>query len=202
MCPNSKPMKPSCLTLLTVSITAAASCTSIKPETDTQTKIQHGVPGGTVVQSSRIEATVTAIDSAKRKVTLVTRKGEKFQMTAGPEVDNFDQVHVGDQLKVTYTEELIVRMARPGEKTQDYGEAEFDIAPRKGKPGLETAETYQVTAAVAAIDLKKRTATLQFPDGYRKAFKVRPDVDLARHKVGEKVVIRTTETFAIKMEKP
>ena len=195
-------MKATYATLLAVAIMAAASCTSIKPETDTQTKIQHGVPGGTVVQTSRIEATVTAIDAAKRKVTLVTRKGEKFKVTAGPEVDNFDQVRVGDQLKVTYTEELIVRMAKPGEKTQDTGEAEFDIAPRNAKPGVMTSETYQVTATVAAIDMKKRQATLQFPDGYTKKFKVRPDVDLTKHKVGEKVVIRTTETFAIKMEKP
>ncbi len=195
-------MKATCLTLLTVAIMAAPSCTSIRPDTDTQTKIRQGVPGGTVVQTSRIDATVTAIDTAKRKVTLVTRKGEKFKVTAGPEVENFDQVHVGDQLEVTYTEELIVRMAKPGEKTGDTGEAEFDIAPRNAKPGFKTSETYQVTATVAAIDLKKRQATLSFADGYNKKFKVRPDVDLTKHKVGDKVVIRTTETFAIRMEKP
>jgi hypothetical protein len=195
-------MKATYTSILAVASMAAASCTSIKPETDTQTKIQQGVPGGTVVQTSRIEATVTAIDTAKRKVTLVTRKGEKFKVTAGPEVDNFDQVRVGDQLKVTYTEELIVRMAKPGEKTEDSGEAEFDIAPRNAKPGLKTSETYQVTATVAAIDMKKRQATLSFADGYTKTFKVRPDVDLTKRKVGEKVVIRTSETFAIKLEKP
>jgi hypothetical protein len=65
-----------------------------------------------------------------------------------------------------------------------------------------TSETYQVTATVTTIDQKKRKATLQFPDGSTKKFDVRKDVDLTRHKVGEKVVIRTTETFAIKMEKP
>ena len=144
----------------------------------------------------------TQIDAAKRKVTLVTPKGEKFKVAASPDVDNFDQVSVGDQLKVTYTEELIVRMAKPGEKTQDTGEAGFDIAPRNAKPAYKTSETYQVTATVAAIDLKKRQATLSFADGSTRKIKVRADVDLTKHKVGEKVVIRTTETFAIKMEKP
>ncbi len=195
-------MKPTCLTLLAVAIMAATSCTGIEPDTDTQTKVSQGVPGGTVVQTSRIDATVTAIDSANRKVTLVTRKGEKFKVSAGPEVDNFDRIRIGDQLKVTYVEELIVRMAKPGEKTEDTGEAVFDIAPRHAKPGIMTSETYQVTATVAAIDPKKHKATLRFPDGHTRKFDVRPDVDLTKHKVGEKVVIRTTETFAIKMEKP
>jgi hypothetical protein len=67
---------------------------------------------------------------------------------------------------------------------------------------MMTSETYQVTATVIAIDHKKRKATLRFPDGTSKKFDVRNDVDLGRHKVGDRVVIRTTETFAMKMEKP
>jgi hypothetical protein len=195
-------MKPTYLIILPVAMMAASSCTSITAETDTQARIKQGVPGGEIVQTSRINATVTAIDTAKRKVSLVTRKGEKFAVTAGPEVDNFDKVRIGDQLSVTYTEQVIVRMAKPGEKTDDVGEAVFDIAPRHSKPGVMTSETNQVTATVTAIDLKKRQATLRFPDGFSKKFDVRRDVDLNKRKVGEKVVIRTTETFAIKMEKP
>ena len=65
-----------------------------------------------------------------------------------------------------------------------------------------TSETYQVVATVTAIDLKKRKATLQFQDGATKKFDVRKDVDLTRHKTGEKVVIRGKETFSIQIEKP
>jgi hypothetical protein len=195
-------MKIPQLLILPVVLMATVSCTTITAETDTQAKIKQGVPGGEVVKTSRINATVTAIDTARRKVSLVTRKGEKFAVTAGPEVENFNRIRIGDQLNVTYTEEVVVRMAKPGEKIEDGGEAVFDIAPRNSKPGVMTSETYQVTATVTTIDQKKRKATLQFPDGSTKKFDVRKDVDLTRHKVGEKVVIRTTETFAIKMEKP
>ncbi len=195
-------MKLTYLLLLSAAIMAAVSCTTITAETDTQTKIKQGVPGGEVVQTTRINATVTAIDTARRKVSLVTRQGEKFSVIADPEVDNFDQIHIGDQLKVTYTEKVIARMAKPGEKTEDVGEAEFDMAPRGSKPAMMTSETYQVTATVIAIDHKKRKATLRFPDGTSKKFDVRNDVDLGRHKVGDRVVIRTTETFAMKMEIP
>ena len=195
-------MKIPQLLILPVVLMATVSCTTITAETDTQAKIKQGVPGGEVVKTSRINATVTAIDTARRKVSLVTRKGEKFAVTAGPEVENFNRIRIGDQLNVTYTEEVVVRMAKPGEKIEDGGEAVFDIAPKNSKPGVMTSETYQVTATVTTIDQKKRKATLQFPDGSTKKFDVRKDVDLTRHKVGEKVVIRTTETFAIKMEKP
>jgi len=188
--------------LLPVAIIAAVSCTTITTETDTQTNIKQGVPGGEFVETTRLDATVTTIDTAKRKVSLVTRKGEKFTITAGPEVENFDQIRIGDQLKVAYTEEITVRMAKPGEKAEDRGEAEFDISPRGSKPGVMTSETYQAVATVSAIDLKKRKATLQFQDGTTKKFDVRKDVDLTRRKVGEKVVIRGKETFSIKVEKP
>ena len=181
---------------------AAVSCTTVTTETDTQTKIKQGVPGGEFVETTRLEATVTAIDTAKRKVALVTRKGEKFTVNPGPEVENFDQIRIGDQLKVAFTEEITVRMAKPGEKPEDGGEAEFEFAPRGSKPGVMTSETYQVVATVTAIDLKKRKATLQFQDGTTKKFDVRKDVDLTRHKAGEKVVIRGKETFSIKVENP
>ena len=195
-------MKATYLIILPLAMMAAASCTSITADTATQARVKQGVPGGEIVQTSRINATVTAIDTAKRKVSLVTRKGEKLAVTAGPEVDNFDKIRIGDQLSITYTEQVIVRMAKPGEKTEDGGEAMFDIAPRNAKPGIMTSETYQITATVSAIDIKERTATLTFSDGSSKKFDVRSDVDLNKRKVGEMVVIRTSETFAIKMEKP
>ena len=160
-------MKPPVYPILTAAIMAAVSCTTVTTETDTQTKIKQGVPGGEFVETTRLEATVTAIDTAKRKVTLVTRKGEKFTVNPGPEVENFDQIRIGDQLRVAFTEEITVRMAKPGEKPKDSGEAEFEFAPRGSKPGVMTSETYQVVATVTAIDQKKRKATLQFSGWHR-----------------------------------
>lgn len=190
------------LILLPAAILTAVSCTTIKPETDTKVNMKQGVPGGEVVQTSKITATVTGIDAAKRKVTLVTKDGSKMTVKAGPEIVNFDQIRIGDQLKATLTEDIVVRMAKPGEKTDDTGSAMIDLAPVGAKPGATMVETYQFTATVSAIDLKKRKAKLLFQDGSSKTVKVREDVDLTKHKVGEKVVIRSTETLAIQMEKP
>ena len=76
------------------------------------------------------------------------------------------------------------------------------LAPKGAKPGGIMAETTQVTAKVTAIDTEHRQATLQFDDGTTQTVAVRPDVDLSKRKVGDKVVIRTTEALAITVEKP
>jgi len=204
-------MKTKLLNLTTLALLPAAlltftscSSTSSTPavETTSATSYQQGVPGGVVVETHKLIATVTGIDAANRHVTLRTADGNKTTVKCGPDVVNFDQIRVGDQLKVTVTEELVAYLADAGAPPNDGAATAVLLAPRGAKPGGVIANTVQVTATVAAIDLKHHKATLQFPDGSTRTVAVRPDVDLTRRKVGEAVVIRTTETLAILVEKP
>lgn len=190
------------LLILPVVLTGLVACTSIKTDSDTTATIKQGVPGGEVVTTTKVRATVTGIDAAKRKITLLTTHDEKLVVTAGPEVVNFKQIRIGDQLKVTLTEELVVRMAKPGEQSADGSDAFVATAPAGGKPGAMAATTYQTTATVTALDPATRKATLRFPDGRSKKITVRQDVDLTKRKVGDKVVIRATEVLAVLIEKP
>jgi len=192
------------LTLLSAAMLAFTSCSTTTPtgQTTTGAAYQEGVPGGVVVETHKMTATVTGIDAANRKVTLVTPEGKKDTVTCGPEVVNFDQIHVGDQLKVVVTEQLAVYMAQAGATPSDGAAAVVALAPKGAKPGGIMANTVQVTAKVTAIDLKHHKATLQLPDGTSKTFPVRKDVDLTQRQVGEEVVIRTTEAVAISVEKP
>jgi hypothetical protein len=162
----------------------------------------EGVAGGIVVQTLKLTATVAAIDKANRKVTLVSPEGIKQTVKVGPEAINFDQIRVGDQLKVMATEELVVQMAGEGTSPREGAAGVVALAPKGAKPGGLMAETTQVTATVTAIDRKKRTATLRFEDGSTKTLPVRSDVDLGKRKVGEKVVFQVTEMIAISVEKP
>ena len=164
--------------------------------------VAEGVPGGTAVQTYQLTATVTAIDQASRKVTLMGRDGIKQTIKVGPEAVNFDQIHVGDQLKLTVAEELAVYVAGEGETPTDSDTSLVALAPKGAKPGGIMAATTKVTAKVTAIDAEHHKATLQFEDGTTRTVAVRPDVDLARRKVGETVVIRKTEALAIAVEKP
>ena len=164
--------------------------------------VAEGVPGGIAVQTYQLTATVTAIDKASRKVTLMGRDGIKQTVKVGPEAINFDQIQVGDQLKLTVAEELAVYVAGEGETPTDSDTHLVALAPKGAKPGGIMAATTKVTAKVTAIDTEHHKATLQFEDGTTRTVAVRPDVDLAKRKVGETVVIRKTEALAIAVEKP
>ena len=63
---------------------------------------------GKVAMADTIKASalVTAIDKATRKVTLKGAKGEPFDVVAGDEVKNFDQIAVGDEVKIAYIREI------------------------------------------------------------------------------------------------
>jgi len=161
-----------------------------------------GVAGGVIVETLEITARVAAINHASRKVTLVSPDGIKQTVKVGPEAINFDQIRVGDQLKVVVTEELVVQMGKPGESKDDRAAAVVALAPKGAKPGGLVAETTQVTGTVTAIDTTKRTATLRFEDGSTKTLPVRSDVDLSKRKIGDQVVFQLTEMMAIRVEKP
>jgi hypothetical protein len=191
------------LALLPAALLALTSCSSNpKLESNTAAAYQQGVPGGVYVETYKNTATVTAVDAATRHVTLVTQDGRKETFKAGPEVINFDQIHVGDQVKATLTEQVAVYMAKDNPPASDGQAALVALAPKGAKPGGLVANTVQVTAKVTAIDLKHHKATLEFPDGTKHTVAVRQDVDLTKRQVGEEVVLRCTEAVAISVEKP
>ena len=69
-----------------------------------------GVAGA--AQTVKVMATITAIDAATRAITLKTSQGKEVALTAGPEVKNFAQMKVGDQVNAEYVEALTLELRR------------------------------------------------------------------------------------------
>ncbi len=200
---RTKTIKWASVALLAAGTFAFTSCSSTpKGEMTTVAAYEEGVPGGVVVRTFKTTATVTGIDADNRKVTLVSPDGKKTTYKAGPEVINFDQIRIGDQVKVTAAEQVVVYLAEQGAPPSDGSAALVSLAPKGAKPGGLLANTVQFKARVTAIDLKHHKATLLLPGGVTETFAVRQDVDLTQRRVGEEVVIRTTEALAISVEKP
>src|SRR5258705_13566726 len=61
-------------------------------------------------------ATIRAIDKATRSVTLRTENDDEDSFTAAPEVTRFDQLKVGDTIRVTYYDSLGFQRRAPGTK--------------------------------------------------------------------------------------
>ena len=191
------------LFIVLFTITACATTSPPPPaQVNTATTVQEGVPGGVTVNSVEVTAKVTAIDTKNRKVTLLLQDGEKETVKVPPEAVNFDQVRVGDLVKATLTEEVVVYLDEEGASVPDGYAAGVALAPKGAQPGGVVAEAVKVTATVTAIDQAKRTATLRFEDGTTETLTVRDDIDLSKRKVGEKVVFIVTEMVALSVEKP
>jgi hypothetical protein len=162
---------------------------------------QEGVPGGVMVNTVEVSARVIAINAGEREVTLLASDGKKYPVKVGPEAVNFDQIRLGDLVKATVTEELMVYLEEAGTYAGEGAAGVVALAPKGAKPGGVVAQTTQVIATVVAIDRAERTATLRFDDGETKTFPVRDDIDLSRYDTGERVVFRHTEMVAISVEK-
>jgi hypothetical protein len=179
------------LVLTAAALLILTACSTVSPPPPAEGKssvaFKEGVPGGVIVNTVDVSARVTAIDKGKRKVTLLGPDGEKFT--------------VGDLVKATVTEELVIFMDDEGAPSGEGEAGVVALAPKGAKPGGLVAQVTQVTATVVAIDQTKRTATLRFDDGTTETFPVREDINLDQHSVGERVVFRVTEMIAISVEK-
>jgi hypothetical protein len=157
--------------------------------------------GAIIVDTLTIMATVTGIDTAKRKVTLVSPGGHKTTYKCGPDVANFDQIEVGDQVKATVTEEAAIFIG-VGDPPSEMAGAGVALAPVGAKPGGVFVESAQVTAQIIAVNANKHKVTLAFPDGTTRQVKVGKKVDLNAVPLGTDITVQVSEGIAITVQKP
>ena len=156
--------------------------------------------GAIIVETFTTSAKVTEIDAAKRKLTLVFPDGKKTTYKCGPEVVNFAQIQVGDQVKAKLTEEAAIYIGT-GAPPSDAVGVGVALAPVGYKPGGEFVDTTQVTARVTEVDAKHHKVTLLFADGSTKKVTVGKKVNLSAVAVGTDVTVQMTEGLAISVEK-
>ena len=191
------------MALVPAAILTFTSCSSPKGGSEETTFVaQQGEPGGTLVETTKTQATVTGIDPASREVTMVTPEGKKSQMTVDPAVKNFNQIQIGDQIKATVTKTVHIRLLQPGETLPPGQSSNVAVTPEGSKPGAMKSETTQATARIEVLDARKRKVTLRYADGDSETYDVRKDVDMSKARVGQDVLIRATEAKAIRVEKP
>ncbi|MDZ7652638.1 MAG: hypothetical protein U5L03_08880 [Burkholderiaceae bacterium] len=155
------------------------------------------VAAGDIVTAT---AVVTAIDAATRTVTLKGPQGNTFRVVAGPEVRNFAQIKVGDELIVTHAEALSLELKKGAAGLRERVESEStERAPAGAKPGGMTVRTVTITANVIAVNARTQTVTLRGPE-HVVDLRVRDPAQFKLIKVGDQVVARYTDALAISME--
>ncbi len=158
-----------------------------------------GIEGELVV----VTATVKAIDKKNRVVTLKFPDGKEKKVKCGPEVRNFAQIRVGDEVKAQFLESVELVVSGPGAKPEADRQSEVARAPLGSKPGFAAVDAVEVTATVQAIDYQTRDVTLLGPEGRSIKVKAGPEVKrLNEVKPGDTVLARLTKAVSITVSKP
>lgn len=158
----------------------------------------------TMEQTIEKTAVVTAIDKAKREVTLKNEEGESQTIVVDPEVQRFDEVAVGDTVRAKYTVGITSELRAPTEEEKKEpflameggGRAAADKAPAAG-----VARMFRIVATVEALDRTAQTATLKGPEGNYVTVKVQDPALLTQPRIGDTVVVTAAESVVLSLEK-
>lgn len=160
-------------------------------------------PGVVIADVAVINAAVEAIDKDKRTVTLKGPGGRTVTLKVGPNAKNFDQVKVGDKVKIRFLDSIALFVRKSGEPADAAEMQAISVAPKGQKPMGIAVNTVEISAKVEKIDYDKRLITLKGPEGNMKTIKVDQRVKKLREvKVGDDIVLRHTEAVAIQVTAP
>jgi ribosomal protein L24 len=143
-----------------------------------------------------VSATVEAVDTASRKVTLRSDSGELRTIEAPANATRLAEIKPGDRVTATYYDNIILRVKPAGEAEVDTRQA--GLTPGSSARPAGTLATQQtITATIDAIDLKVPSISLKGPRGWAYATRVQDVKALQQVKVGDRVDITWTEATLV-----
>jgi Cu/Ag efflux protein CusF len=182
---------------------ALGACTGAiaqQPAANTSSGAAVGPGQAVMADVVKTTATVVAIDSGTRAVTLKRQDGKVITITAGDEVRNFAQLKVGDRVEAEYGRALALELRKgSGTKSNASETAATLAAPQGQKPAGAAVREVTVLADVVAVDVAAKVVTLRGPAGNQIDLQVRDPAQLANIKKGDQVQAVYTESFAIKV---
>ncbi|HVO87757.1 MAG TPA: hypothetical protein VMV45_04380 [Casimicrobiaceae bacterium] len=154
---------------------------------------------GTVeaVHTENVTATISAIDAKTRQVMLKGPQGKEFAVEAGPEVKNFAQLKVGDQVDVQYVEAVAVQLKKGGGAPVVASQQGGMVTAKPGaKPGAAAGRQVSVVGDVIDLDPATRTVTVRGPQRTA-SFVVEDPEQFKLIAKGDHIQATYTEAFAV-----
>lgn len=146
-------------------------------------------------------ATVAAVNAATRAVSLRVDDGEITTVYAGPEVLNFDQIKVGDQVDVTYHEAVAAELTALDQP--EVGKEEVTMEHR-AEPGQQPyghlSSSVTTTVQIDDVDPDANTVSFHRDDGYVRTVTLQNEKarEFARKlKRGDVVKVKYSEAVAV-----
>ena len=157
----------------------------------------------TAAKTVTATATIQAIDSTRRMITLKTASGEEDSFAVGPEVKRFDELKVGDTVKMTYRESVVVLLRKPGDPPlTDKDVANTAVTRGTGPlPSATMSAQERVTVTVKTIDPATQAITVTTKDGRTVTRKVEDKKFVDGLKAGQTIDIVYTRALITSIER-
>jgi hypothetical protein len=162
-------------------------------------------PGGAYTSTlTRTTATVTAIDAARREVTIQGDRGP-LTVQVSPDVKNFQNLKVGDRVNVSYYQGIAAQMVKGGTKVTDPAVSTFRQGNSPG-PGLTPSgvvgASATVTVKIQDVNLPTNTVAFTQSDGTTHIVQVKsPEMQqfIRGLKRGDTVQVTFTDSLAVEV---
>jgi hypothetical protein len=158
------------------------------------------------VVSSRmqqVQATITAVDPKTREISIQGPKG-MATVVAGPEVRNFDKLHVGDTVRVSYYQGIAAQMAKGGKQMTEPAVSTFGYRAKEGgPPGAGAGASMTSTVVIEDVDPTSHSVAFRSSDGTvhvisAQSPQMQEFVGTLKH--GDVVQVTYTESLAVKVD--
>lgn len=188
---------------VSTSPTPSTSSNTAKPASTSKPASQHD--RAEISNDYTANAAVVGVRAADRVVTLRREDGTSFDVQCGPAVRNFDQIAVGDTLRVQFKESLAVTKLPPGEGAKP---AEAAVAsartPAGSKPGAGMGMAVSMRVKIESIDREHGIVVFSLNSGeliaHRLATSEGREFASTLH-VGDMVQIDHVEVLALAVDK-
>jgi hypothetical protein len=153
-------------------------------------------------QVQQITATVEAVDPSTRMVRLRGKQGP-VDIALGPEVRNFDQIRVGDEVKATYYTGVAAQIRKHGDTVPaPTDELAIAQATPGSRPAAGVAHNTSATVNIVSVDKSFDTVTFTLPSGDQRVVAVQTPEGrefIRTLKKGDKVDVTYTEAVAVEV---
>jgi len=182
-------------------IIALAAAFAVNASAQTTVMKSSSQPGkASAEQIVDVTAMIVGIDRTTRDITLRGPKGNWVVVTAGPEVKNFDQMNVGDQVHARYSEALVLELKKGNDLAVTRTEEKSAQGAMPGaQPHGVAGRRITVVADVIGVNRATKTVTLKGPQ-LTVDVKVEDPDQLRRIKKGDQVYATYTQALAMVVE--
>ena len=182
---------------------AGAGCQSTPPAPAAAAPAERTMPGPVTAAQAAVtlQGQITALDRSSRAVTVTGADGGSLEFVAGPDVRNFSQLKVGDNVTLDYRAAIALDLQPAGSAPVGVTRSQAGTVPIRGAtPGGARSNTIEIVTEVAAVNPEANTIALRGPRGNTQLIAVdRPDLraKLPSVKRGDLVKISYTEAVAL-----